>query len=72
MTEIISITDIVQDPPKDYFMPSIGERTMAFINSQEKIDEDNPKHTNQLLKRLISIYFKACPKEQALDKLISN
>ena len=31
MTEIISITDIVQDPPKDYFMPSIGERTMAFI-----------------------------------------
>ena len=36
MTEIISITDIVQDPPKDYFMPSIGERTMAFINSQEK------------------------------------
>ena len=41
MTEIISITDIVQDPPKDYFMPSIGERTMAFINSQEKIDEDS-------------------------------
>lgn len=47
MTEIISITDIVQDPPKDYFMPSIGERTMAFINSQEKIDEDSKLTINR-------------------------
>lgn len=40
MTEIISIVDTAQEPPQDYFMPSIGERTMAFINSQDKLDED--------------------------------
>lgn len=40
MTEIISIIDTAQEPPKDYFMPSIGERTMAFMNSQNKLDED--------------------------------
>lgn len=40
MTEIISIIDYVQDPPQDYFMPSIGERTLAFMNSQNKLDED--------------------------------
>lgn len=40
MTEIISIVDTVQEPPKDYFMPTIGERTMAFMNSQDKLDDD--------------------------------
>ena len=40
MTEIISIIDTAQGPSKDYFMPAIGERTMAFINSQDKLDED--------------------------------
>lgn len=41
MTEVISIVDTVQEPPKDYFMPVIGERTMAFMNSQSKLDEDS-------------------------------
>lgn len=40
MTEIISIVDTAQKPPKDYFMPAIGERTMAFMNSQDKLDEE--------------------------------
>lgn len=40
MTEIISIVDTAQEPPKDYFMPVIRERTMAFMNSQTKLDED--------------------------------
>lgn len=40
MNEIISIVDNVQEPPIDYFMPTIGERTLAFINSQTKLDDD--------------------------------
>lgn len=40
MTEIISIVNNVQEPPADYFMPIIGERTLAFMNSQNKLDED--------------------------------
>ena len=40
MTEIISIIDTAQDPPADYFMPIIGNRTMSFINSQNKLDDD--------------------------------
>lgn len=40
MTEIISIVDTVQEPLKDYFVPAIGERTIAFMNSQDKLDED--------------------------------
>lgn len=40
MTEIISIIDSIQDPPADYFMPIIGNRTMSFINSQNKLDDD--------------------------------
>lgn len=40
MTEIISIIDNAQEPPADYFMPVIGEKTMAFMNSQSKLDED--------------------------------
>lgn len=40
MTEVISIIDTVQDPATNYFMPVIGERTMAFMNSQTKLDED--------------------------------
>lgn len=40
MTEIISIVDNAQEPPADYFMPVIGEKTMAFMNSQSKLDED--------------------------------
>lgn len=40
MTEIISIIEPVQEPPSDYFMPVIGERTLSFMNSQNKLDED--------------------------------
>lgn len=40
MTEVISIIDTAQEPSADYFMPIIGERTMAFINSQSKLDDD--------------------------------
>lgn len=40
MTEVISIIDTVQDPASNYFMPVIGDRTMAFMNSQTKLDED--------------------------------
>ena len=40
MTEIISIIDTAQDPPADYFIPIIGNRTMSFINSQNKLDDD--------------------------------
>ena len=40
MTEIISIIDTAQDPPADFFMPIIGNRTMSFINSQNKLDDD--------------------------------
>lgn len=40
MTEVISIIDTVQDPASNHFMPVIGDRTMAFMNSQTKLDED--------------------------------
>lgn len=40
MTEIISIVDTAQDPSANYFMPVIGDKTMAFMNSQTKLDED--------------------------------
>ena len=40
MTEIISIIDTSHEQPQDSFMPIIGERTMAFINSQDKLEED--------------------------------
>lgn len=30
MTEIISIVDTAQEPPKDYFMPVIRERTILL------------------------------------------
>lgn len=40
MNEIISIIDRAEEGPQNYFMPVIKERTMTFIESQNKLDDD--------------------------------
>lgn len=40
MIELISIINTVEDKHSDYFMPIIGERTIAFMNSQKNLDDD--------------------------------